>query len=148
MAKPLFSFWLRGLDLNQRPSGYEPDELPDCSTPRQGNSEFLVIVNWCLSGLFSVHGRPGDDLLSHALRRSTIGAKGFHFRVRDGIGCRPLAMTTRSSKTASERMNKPNKQHRNDERKVVTTPHSLAVPVIWHAILWLHMVLFSSLSSY
>jgi hypothetical protein len=20
--------------LNQRPSGYEPDELPDCSTPR------------------------------------------------------------------------------------------------------------------
>ena len=21
-------FWLRGLDLNQRPSGYEPDELP------------------------------------------------------------------------------------------------------------------------
>ena len=27
-------WWLRGLDLNQRPSGYEPDELPDCSTPR------------------------------------------------------------------------------------------------------------------
>src|SRR5690625_1936773 len=26
--------WLRGPDLNQRPSGYEPDELPDCSTPR------------------------------------------------------------------------------------------------------------------
>ncbi len=26
--------WLRGLDSNQRPSGYEPDELPDCSTPR------------------------------------------------------------------------------------------------------------------
>ena len=26
--------WLRGLDLNQRPSGYEPDELPGCSTPR------------------------------------------------------------------------------------------------------------------
>ena len=29
--------WLRGLDLNQRPSGYEPDELPGCSTPRQVN---------------------------------------------------------------------------------------------------------------
>ena len=26
--------WLRGMDLNHRPSGYEPDELPDCSTPR------------------------------------------------------------------------------------------------------------------
>ncbi len=24
----------RGQDLNLRPSGYEPDELPDCSTPR------------------------------------------------------------------------------------------------------------------
>ena len=26
--------WWRGGDLNSRPSGYEPDELPDCSTPR------------------------------------------------------------------------------------------------------------------
>ena len=24
--------WVQGLDLNQRPSGYEPDELPGCST--------------------------------------------------------------------------------------------------------------------
>jgi hypothetical protein len=28
------SGWLRGLDLNQRPLGYEPNELPGCSTPR------------------------------------------------------------------------------------------------------------------
>ena len=27
--------WWRGKDLNLRPSGYEPDELPDCSTPRR-----------------------------------------------------------------------------------------------------------------
>jgi hypothetical protein len=31
--------------------------------------------------------RPGSDLLSRVLRRSTIGAEGFHGRVRDGIGC-------------------------------------------------------------
>ncbi len=37
--------------------------------------------------LHPVLGRPGSDLLSHALRRSTIGAEGFHGRVRDGIGC-------------------------------------------------------------
>src|SRR5512144_1015150 len=28
-------FWLREVDLNHRPSGYEPDELPGCSIPRK-----------------------------------------------------------------------------------------------------------------
>ena len=31
-------------------------------------------------------GGPGGDLLSRALRRSTMGAAGFHGRVRNGIG--------------------------------------------------------------
>ena len=43
----LFNFWWRGKDLNLRPSGYEPDELPDCSTPR---------YKWCLEPESNRHG--------------------------------------------------------------------------------------------
>tara|TARA_Y100001934_G_scaffold278137_1_gene378642 strand:+ start:1688 stop:1867 length:180 start_codon:yes stop_codon:yes gene_type:complete len=32
-------FWLRETDLNRRPSGYEPDELPGCSIPRGKNTQ-------------------------------------------------------------------------------------------------------------
>ena len=39
--------------------------------------------------------RSGGDLLSHVLRRSTIGAPALNGRVRDGIGCFARAMTTR-----------------------------------------------------
>ena len=46
----------------------------------------------------SVFGRPGSDLLFQALRLSIIGAGEFNGRVRDGIGFRPPASTTRSAK--------------------------------------------------
>src|SRR5215469_7061915 len=38
---------------------------------------------------------PGGDLLFRRLSGSTIGAEGFHGRVRDGSGAWPLAMATR-----------------------------------------------------
>jgi hypothetical protein len=31
--------------LNQGPSGYEPDELPDCSTPRNNFNTIIKILN-------------------------------------------------------------------------------------------------------
>ena len=47
-------------------------------------------------------GKPGDDLLSRALRHSTIGAGAFHGRVRDGIGCSRSARITRPAKGSSK----------------------------------------------
>ncbi len=83
--------------MNLRPSGYEPDELPDCSTPRHGcwvspprRFRGTGIDEEREEGYWS-----GGDLLSHVLRRSTIGATGLNGRVRDGIGCFPRAVTTR-----------------------------------------------------
>ena len=37
----LFETWLRGRDLNPRPLGYEPNELPGCSTPQ---SKYTALV--------------------------------------------------------------------------------------------------------
>jgi hypothetical protein len=76
--------------LNLRPSGYEPDELPGCSTPRG--------LGWCGGdGVWGLVGGPGGDLLSHVLRRSTMGAAGFHGRVRNGSGGAPALSATRSN---------------------------------------------------
>jgi hypothetical protein len=41
-GSPLSGHWLRGVDLNHRPLGYEPNELPDCSTPRIDDNNRLT----------------------------------------------------------------------------------------------------------
>ena len=56
---------------------------------------FAKVRDILLGGTRRIPARPGDDRLSRVLRRSTIGAEGFHGRVRDGIGCLPLAIATR-----------------------------------------------------
>ena len=91
--------WLRGQDLNLRPSGYEPDELPGCSTPRPlffSRGILFRDFETVWRGLFL--SRFGGDLLSHVLRRSTIGATALNGRVRDGTGCFARAMTTKPRK--------------------------------------------------
>ena len=41
--------------------------------------------------------KPGNDLLSHTLRQSTIGAEELDFRVRNGIGYDLFAIITRQN---------------------------------------------------
>jgi hypothetical protein len=52
--------WLRGGDLNPRPLGYEPNELPDCSTPRHGvrRKSPNVSCNGTLANLSDVQVDP------------------------------------------------------------------------------------------
>ena len=47
--------------------------------------------------VLNVISRAGNDLLSRDLSQSTIGAKEFNGRVRDGIGFRLLAIITCSA---------------------------------------------------
>ena len=49
-----------------------------------------------------VFARFGGDLLSHALRRSTISATALNGRVRNGAGCFARAMATKPRKYQSQ----------------------------------------------
>ena len=66
--------WLRGVDLNHRPLGYEPNELPDCSTPHTNRNacvlsgQISASVSVAMPEFFFMH-RP-RPLRSRHLRRS------------------------------------------------------------------------------
>ena len=83
-------------------------------------SVFLAVSGFCFPDFFSGYlvivmrdtpvyfpvvflSRSGGDLLSHVLRRSTIGATALNGRVRDGIGCFARAMATRPGKKHDRR---------------------------------------------
>jgi hypothetical protein len=78
-----------------------------CSTPRQPFIPSRCEAGWDAAFLRGcdvlivmriVLCWSGDDLLSRALRHSTIGAEEFNGRVRDGIGFRLLAQVTGPAK--------------------------------------------------
>jgi hypothetical protein len=86
-----------GGGVRLRARGARPSLSPVMSLTRDPAAPPAVVCIWApgFAGVgfegpltFSgVCGGPGGDLLFRALRRSTIGAEGFHGRVRDGIGC-------------------------------------------------------------
>ena len=55
---------------------------------------FVIVERYFSKNLI----RFGDDLLSHVLRRSTIGATALNGQVRDGAGCFARAMITKPNK--------------------------------------------------
>ncbi len=57
----------------------------------------------CYERVFLFLFRFGGDLLSHVLRRSTIGVTALNGRVRDGIGCLAVAIATKPEKKQNHR---------------------------------------------
>ena len=75
------SIWWRGRDLNPRPLGYEPNELPDCSTPRCRNE--------CIRGFASCQTRNQSRIalaLWLVLLRARVGSEPIWRNQRVGLG--------------------------------------------------------------
>ena len=72
--------WLRGVDLNHRPLGYEPNELPDCSTPRLNDNNRMPKRQTGEESGIAQFDRLGHYQMSLGLRRSIL-----HLRTLAGV---------------------------------------------------------------
>lgn len=57
--------WSRGLDLNQRPPGYEPGELPNCSTPHCMIRTLKLLRFPCARNKYTFFYKTCQHLLQH-----------------------------------------------------------------------------------
>jgi hypothetical protein len=76
------SSWLRGVDLNHRPLGYEPNELPDCSTPHFDHNVYCI----CGQTTTSVANSPAVSNLGDSRPRKLLEAAAdlVAFAIRPG----------------------------------------------------------------
>ena len=90
--------WLRGLDLNQRPLGYEPNELPDCSTPQP----YPIAVRRARQPPTRSAPKSATSATNIATWRAVGGSmnRNQRARVADGRGVRAGAALPRSSRSA------------------------------------------------
>ena len=87
-----------GFAITVRAIALATGELPGNKKRRfPGGKRRFLIMKSSKRNCF-VLGRPGSDLLSQGLSHSIIGAEEFNGRVRDGIGFKLLARTTRPAK--------------------------------------------------
>ncbi len=68
------NLWSRGQDLNLRPSGYEPDELPSCSTPQCLRAPLRKKELYALLFGWSTNVERSSQLVGHRCRPAQLGA--------------------------------------------------------------------------
>jgi hypothetical protein len=76
LAQPIetkWRIWLRGVDLNHRPLGYEPNELPDCSTPQVDHSNRLRVRQTAIVNGEGLENGGHHRLSLAARRRAELG---------------------------------------------------------------------------